>query len=183
MHSIALRDGNPREPHHTGLHRFTVDGSYDPHEMTARNTPGRPTVLLLHELPDGTSHVDWMIAPDDTDGRELLVTFRVAGRVDELAAGGQLSARRIDDHRRAYLTYEGPVSNARGTVRRLAAGVVVSWKRDQDRWHMEIEWSDPAGGIRRQTLSVSRHLPGDEWAIEAVRTDRTTSVVDGAGGV
>ncbi len=138
--------------------------------MPASNTPDRPTVLLRHELADGTSHVDWMIAPDEMDGRELLVTFRVAGRVDELTAGGRLAARRIGDHRRAYLTYEGPVSDARGTVRRLAGGVVVSWQRDPDRWHMEIDWLGPAGGLRRQTLDVTRQRPGDAWAIEAAET-------------
>ena len=149
-----------------------ADNSYDPHEMTASDTPCRPTVLLLHELPDGTNHVDWMIVPDDMDGHELLVTFRVAGRVDELTAGGRLAATRIADHRRAYLTREGPVSEARGTVRRLADGVVVSWTRDADRWHMEIDWSDPTGGVRRQRLLVRRDGPGDDWAIEAARTDR-----------
>lgn len=136
--------------------------------MPASDTPDRPTVLLRHELPDGTSHVDWMIAPDDMDGRELLVTFRVAGRVDELTAGERLAARRIGDHRRAYLTFEGPVSDGRGTVRRLAGGVVVSWQRLPGRWHMEIDWVGPAGGFRRQALDVTRQRPGDSWVIRVV---------------
>ena len=136
--------------------------------MPASDTPDRPTVLLRHELPDGTSHVDWMIAPDDMDGRELLVTFRVAGRIDELTAGERLAARRIGDHRRAYLTCEGPVSDGRGTVTRLAGGVVVSWQRLPDRWHMEIDWFAPDGGLRRQALDVSRQRPGDSWVIRVV---------------
>lgn len=129
---------------------------------------GPPTVLLLHELPDGTSHVDWMIAPD-SEGREPLITFRLDHRVDEMTDGQRLLARRIGDHRPAYLTYEGAVSGGRGTVRRLARGVVVSWRRAGDRWRMEVEWADPQGRSRRQELRVSR--PGaaqDLWLIEGV---------------
>ncbi len=132
----------------------------------ARTTPGWPTVLLFHELADKAGHVDWMIAPDP-GGSEPLVTFRVASRVDGLAGGGRLLARRIEDHRPDYLVYEGPLSGDRGTVRRLARGTVVSWDRGRDVWLMEIEWPDPAGGLRRQILRLSRQASGgDAWAIE-----------------
>ncbi len=134
--------------------------------MMVRTTPGWPTVLLFHELADKTSHVDWMIAPDP-GGCEPLVTFRVAGRVDGLAGGARLTAHRIDDHRPEYLVYEGPVSRDRGTVRRLARGMVVSWDRGEDVWRMEIDWPDPAGGLRRQSLLLTREaLGGSTWAIE-----------------
>ena len=77
-------------------------------------------------------------------------------------------ARRIDDHRAEYLTYEGPISGDRGTVRRLTRGMVVSWERSGDRWQMEIEWPDPKGGLRRQNLRLSRRGAGsDAWLIEA----------------
>jgi hypothetical protein len=133
------------------------------------STAGPPTVLLLHELPDGTSHVDWMIATEP-QGREPLVTFRVDGRVDEMTDQQRLLARRIDDHRPAYLTYEGPVSGDRGTVRRLARGVVVSWDRSGDRWRMKIEWPGPQGP-RCQDLRLSRREAGpDEWVIETLQT-------------
>ncbi len=134
--------------------------------MMVRTTPGWPTVLLFHELADKTSHVDWMIAPDP-GGCEPLVTFRVAGRVDGRAGGARLTAHRIDDHRPEYLVYEGPVSRDRGTVRRLARGMVVSWDRGEDVWRMEIDWPDPAGGLRRQSLLLTREvLGGSTWAIE-----------------
>ena len=64
--------------------------------------------------------MDWVIAPDDMDdmdGRDMLVTFRVAGRIDGLACGARLIAHRIDDHRPEYLAYEGPLSRDRGTIR------------------------------------------------------------------
>ncbi len=142
--------------------------------MMVRTTPGCPTVLLFHELADKTSHVDWMISPDPGGG-EPLVTFRVAGRIDDLGGGARLIAHRIDDHRPEYLAYEGPLSRDRGTVRRLARGMVVSWDRGEDVWRMEIDWPDPAGGLRRQSVRVSREAPGgDAWVIE-VAGDSDTS--------
>lgn len=79
-------------------------------------------VLLLHELPDGSSHFDWMIEREG-DGVRTLVTFRVFTRID-LLDGGSFLAERIGDHRVLYLTYEGPVGakGEWGTVRRIAAG-------------------------------------------------------------
>ncbi len=136
--------------------------------MTTATITAWQTVLLAHELPDETSHVDWMIASEPS-GREPLVTFRVGCRVDEIAAGQRVLAHRIDDHRPAYLTYEGPISGGRGTVKRLARGTVVSWQRTGDRWRMEIEWCDP-NGLRCQDLRLTRReasaeAPGEVWVI------------------
>ena len=136
--------------------------------MTAATATGRPTVLLAHELPDGTSHVDWMIASEPT-GREPLVTFRLENRIDEMAAGQRLLAQRIDDHRPAYLDYEGPVSGDRGTVRLLTRGTVISWQTTGDRWRMEIDWSDPNGGLRRQNLRLDRQEASEAWLIVGAR--------------
>lgn len=76
-----------------------------------------PMALLLHELPDGSSHFDWMLARDETGP---LVTFRVADRID--LGVPAFAATRLADHRRIYLTYEGEVSGGRGRVRRVAQG-------------------------------------------------------------
>lgn len=79
-----------------------------------------PMVLLLHELPDGSSHFDWMLA---RDAAGPLVTFRVTERID--AGVRAFVATRLPDHRRVYLTYEGDVSGGRGRVRRVAEGSVA----------------------------------------------------------
>lgn len=92
---------------------------------------GACTVLLAHQLPDGASHVDWLIEPaakparDDANQRDL-IAFRLADRLDVLPAKAQIPVTRLADHRRLYLAYEGPVSGDRGTVKRLAEGRVVS---------------------------------------------------------
>jgi hypothetical protein len=77
-------------------------------------------VLLRHELPDGSGHFDWLL---DRSGRPDLLAFRVQERIDQLGQGARgFTATRLADHRRAYLTYEGPVSGGRGAVTRVAEG-------------------------------------------------------------
>ena len=77
-----------------------------------------PTVLLRHDLPDGSHHFDWLLARDPEGP---LLTFRldrdVAAEPTPSFAGQQLP-----DHRRLYLDYEGPISGDRGTVRSVARG-------------------------------------------------------------
>lgn len=96
-------------------------------------------VLLLHTLPDGSSHYDWMIDPPvpqqrtptgqiDPNARDLL-TFRVQERID-LPRVEAFNATRLENHRRLYLTFEGEIGPAvaggpsRGTVKRIARGRV-----------------------------------------------------------
>lgn len=75
-------------------------------------------VLLRHDLPDGSSHYDWLIG---RGGPGMLLSFRVARRIDS-ARCRAFRAQRIADHRRLYLAYEGEVSGGRGRVRLVAAG-------------------------------------------------------------
>ena len=123
--------------------------------MPSLRTDFRRTVQLLHELPDGTSHVDWMIARDRA-GREPLISFRLPRRIDELKPGQRMAAERIADHRPAYLDYEGAVSDKRGTVRRVAWGTVVSEHRQGSSWDLEIRWEDRGDGVSiRQRLRLA----------------------------
>ncbi|MHC5113136.1 MAG: hypothetical protein ACYTGP_01750 [Planctomycetota bacterium] len=123
----------------------------------------RSTVLLRHELPGGGEHVDWMIATDD-EHLEPLISFRLDRRLDDLAPGDRLDAERTPDHRPAYLTYEGPVSGDRGTVRRLRAGRVVAWRKSGRRWQMEIVWdADAERGETRHTVIVDE--AGESWRV------------------
>jgi len=87
-----------------------------------------PTVLLWHDMPpesDVASHVDWLLAMEPA-GTSPLKTFRLKRSLCELPIGAELIAEPIGDHRPAYLTYEGPVSGNRGSVRRLASGHVLA---------------------------------------------------------
>lgn len=86
----------------------------------------RPWVLLLHTLPNGLSHLDWLLEPESVEhGGHPLISFRISdvetGRPDRPDLG-QFSAERIGNHRIEYLTYEGPISGDRGSVQRLSTG-------------------------------------------------------------
>jgi hypothetical protein len=116
----------------------------------------RPTVQLLHELPDGSSHVDWLLATDPA-GERPLITFRLPGRVDELEAGEVMDGQRIADHRPAYLGYEGPISGGRGTVRRLRSGVVKTLRKSEEIWLLEVLWEEGGDAPVRQRLRIERH--------------------------
>jgi hypothetical protein len=118
------------------------------------------TVVLLHELPDGSSHLDWMLrAPDAAS----LMTYRMTNRVDQMAAGGVAGATRLPDHRLAYLEQEGRVSRGRGTVRRLARGRVLDRTLScnaMGAFRVLIEWSGP-GAARLQRLLVDACGPDE----------------------
>lgn len=81
------------------------------------------TVLLRHDLPDGSWHYDWLIAPHPSPEPRGLICFRVWERIDSDEVR-QFRAERLADHREMYLDYEGPVSGGRGTVTRVAEGKV-----------------------------------------------------------
>jgi hypothetical protein len=82
-----------------------------------------PSVLLLHTLPDGSSHYDWMIRRPDGGGGGGggLITFRLSERLDAFR-GLAFVAQRLADHRREYLAYEGEIPGDRGRVQRIAEG-------------------------------------------------------------
>lgn len=76
-------------------------------------------VILRHETPPSFGrppHYDLMLERDGA-----LQTWAVE-RLDEVLAGETVTAEKLADHRLAYLEYEGPVSNDRGSVSRWDAG-------------------------------------------------------------
>ena len=74
-------------------------------------------VVLRHECPPGSerpSHWDLML-----DAGDVLRTWALGESPD---SGGVRPAERLADHRREYLTYEGPISGGRGSVSRWDEG-------------------------------------------------------------
>ncbi len=136
--------------------------------MTTAGATSRRTVQLLHELPDGSSHVDWMIARDPA-GQEPLISFRLQQRIDKLLPGQRVSAERIADHRPAYLEYEGPTSDDGGSVRRLTWGSVLSENRRlPSSWTLEIRWQADGDGVSIQQRLRLQPLEDTATAWEAV---------------
>jgi hypothetical protein len=90
-----------------------------------------------------------------------LLTFRVGVRVDGGVSG--FEAERLADHRVAYLEYEGEISGGRGSVRRVAEGVVENLQESENR----IEVRGVMGGVRVDF--VGRPVGAGVWRFE---TDR-----------
>ncbi|MFN0011627.1 MAG: hypothetical protein ACKVS8_08290 [Phycisphaerales bacterium] len=88
-------------------------------------------VLLRHDLPDGTSHIDWLIdrhplgpngqAPKRDESEHSLLTLRCTRRPDDPCTPPG-PAELLGDHRRLYLRFEGTMGAAKGTVHRIAGG-------------------------------------------------------------
>lgn len=123
------------------------------------------TVLLLHQLPDGSSHFDWLT---ETDPDGPLLSFRLQDRPDRPTRS--FRAQRLPDHRPAYLDYEGPVSGNRGEVRRIASGradLAVA----ADRIEASLDFG--AGAVRYIGVPdpQDRGTPRSWWVFEAERLE------------
>lgn len=84
--------------------------------------------LLTHDFP--IPHWDFLL-----EGSESCRTWRL---LDEPGPGRTVRAEAIADHRRHYLTYEGPVSGDRGTVARWDAGTFEWIVNEGDRVEVEL---------------------------------------------
>lgn len=128
-----------------------------------------PTVVLEHRLPGGW-HFDWLLA-DPADPQGPLWTARLDRPPADWMPGGQLMLEHLPPHRRTYLTYEGPVSGNRGTVRRVAQGDHYPSLWTPGRCLTTVVWEGLPG-----TFEVAMtKLPGstnDRWL--AALTARTT---------
>lgn len=101
--------------------------------------------VLLHQPPEHSTeseHFDLLLEHDGA-----LLTWRLP--IEPLLEDGRCFAIPLPTHRLVYLTYEGPISGNRGTVKRVAAG--------------ELEWTGLPGnhsGLLRATLKAA-----EDWAL------------------
>ncbi len=112
------------------------------------HAPSHPCVVLLHTLPDASSHLDWFTARSPNPDAPLLA-FRAALRPDDPTVHA-FSAEPLPDHRAHYLTHEGALEpkdgHPRGALRRLAQGTATIERADPDALVLVAQW----GGERRR---------------------------------
>lgn len=120
-------------------------------------------VLLRHDTPDGAHHFDLML--ERVAGDERLMTFRL-DRAIEPKRMGWAEAERLEEHRSAYLTYEGEVSGGRGRVSRewackaevgeesagyvevrMEGGAWIEIRRNEVGWRVEVKGEDLEQGV------------------------------------
>lgn len=112
-------------------------------------------VVLYHELPetlDRPNHYDFML-----ESGHVLLAWAME---NPLETGLTLMAQRLNDHRKEYLDYQGPVSGDRGQVSRIMSGhyrpvenanpttttVILTFEQPVDRkerWLLTITEADP----------------------------------------
>jgi len=114
------------------------------------------TVVLEHQMPDGTTHFDWLLGVD-ADGTKPLISFRTNDRPDLLTNNEWVDLETRPDHRPEYLTFEGTLDDNQGTVKRLGVGAIQEWQQTMSGWEMQIEWEGgPIVPLEITTGSVVR---------------------------
>lgn len=115
-----------------------------------------PCVLLRHDEPGGGWHFDWLMArwEGDRDGAGPLICFRTHVRPDE-AGIIEFKCQRLVDHRSLYLSYEGPVSGDRGSVRRVANGWCIIDDEEPNRFVVHVT----LGGMPRRLIGTREPDP------------------------
>ncbi|UCG31870.1 MAG: hypothetical protein JSU68_09405 [Phycisphaerales bacterium] len=120
---------------------------------SANQSPGevRQFVIQHHQLPDG-EHWDLMIEAGD-----VLWTWQL-GRPPQALGRDPVPALRIGDHRKAYLTYEGPISGDRGTVRIAERGTCRVLEETKPLLRLELQGRKVTGRfeLRRQDAESDR---------------------------
>lgn len=130
------------------------------------------SVVLQHQTRQDT-HYDWLIAGLTTDAARCL-TFRVKHPPAHWPVLGKVLAEHLPDHRKHYLTYQGPVAaladdpsqTPRGKVRHIEQGCVLVQMRADARLVMKVDW-------RSGRLELDLHrLKADRWQIQCGRAQK-----------
>jgi DNA polymerase Ligase (LigD) len=110
-------------------------------------------VVLTHDYP--FLHWDLMLEHDGA-----LRTWRLSAPPD--AEG--VEAEALPDHRLAYLDYEGPVSENRGTVEQWDRGTYSLYSTGDERVGVVLH-----GGKLVGIGTIERTLKGFEWTFHRIR--------------
>lgn len=117
-----------------------------------------PTVMLRHDLPgdseDELWHVDWLLAREP-EAASPLMSFRLERPLHELPVGAAMFAMRIHDHRTTYLTYEGPIPGNRGTVARIAGGLILAvHSGESGQVELDLRWRTAGDSTEEMTVAL-----------------------------
>ena len=126
--------------------------------MTAMS---RKFVIHLHS-GYGAEHYDLMLQQG-----AALATWQLSGCPGGLSVGSSTPARKIHDHRLAYLDYEGPVSRDRGSVARWDRGDCEVLEQDEARRRVRFH-----GERLRGLFELTRDDPrSDQWTLRRLRIE------------
>lgn len=110
-------------------------------------------VILQHEV-EGGEHWDLML-----EGKETLRTWRLV-REPTGRTSLPIPAKRIFDHRKSFLEFEGPLRGKREQVRRVDTGTVEYKKITDSEWVFNLQGGRLSGPLRLSSV-------GEEWVLSA----------------
>jgi hypothetical protein len=99
--------------------------------------------VLHHHTGHGAEHWDFMVLVGDS-----LATWQLDTDPRPLSPGQSITARKLADHRIAYLDYQGPVSRQRGLVVRKDRGRCRLLETSADLWGLELSQGQLRGHWR-----------------------------------
>ncbi|UCE60220.1 MAG: hypothetical protein JSU63_00435 [Phycisphaerales bacterium] len=111
--------------------------------------------VILHHQTDAGEHWDLMAEHGDV----LLTWSLLREPVGQLAL--PLPAKRIHDHRKRYLDYEGPISGSRGWVRRVESGMVQIEELTGERCVLAL-----SGEVLSGRFELRKE--GNEWVFDRI---------------
>lgn len=112
--------------------------------------------VILHHTGCGPEHWDFMF--EESDG---LATWQCPVNPAELSPGEGIMCHRLPEHRRAYLTYEGPISDGRGEVRRVEEGRYECLIRDERRRRVQLH-----GRVLNGLLELRQNQLDGGWSLQ-----------------
>jgi hypothetical protein len=117
-------------------------------------------VIILH-TGLGPDHYDLML--EMLEAGESLATWQLQADCLALRPGDSLAARKLPDHRRAYLSYQGPVSGGLGHVSRVHAGTYETLDRGPDR--LVVRLDSPNASAEFELTRSANPGQADDWHI------------------
>ena len=115
--------------------------------------------VIILQTGCGPEHYDLML--EMLEAGEALATWRLERDCLDLRPGEALAARKLPDHRRAYLSHQGPVSGGRGRVTRVHAGTYETLDHRPDR--LVVRLDSPGASAMFELARTAE--PGDDWRI------------------
>jgi len=140
---LSMKNGIPS----SGCHRSRFAGSII--------TMPKAFVIHIHS-GFGPTHYDLML-----EQGQALATWQLSQSPQPLEPGQAMPARKLPDHRRAYLTYQGPVSQGRGQVAMLDKGAYEPLRADEAYWEFRL-----SGRVLIGKFCLRRSGQGEDWTLE-----------------
>ncbi len=122
-------------------------------------------VILLHTLPDGSTHFDWFIEMPTRFDDHRLLSFRSGVRPDHSNPDIVFHVEHLPNHRVHYLTHEGDIGADRGEVIRVSQGECTRFlmSPESDQLELVIEWDGAGQSVYRGTQKT-----GNSWAFRSL---------------